>query len=134
MTVENGRDLRPAHRRRGDLMGLLTGKYAPGKNMPPPDDVRRDTPHWDYFDDGAMESWTLKLEAIRQALTESGKTLAQGALSWIWAKSAATVPIPGFRTVPQVEENAGAMRFSPLSAQAMSAIDDALGRQTETVS
>jgi hypothetical protein len=27
----------------------------------------------------------------------------------IWAKSAATIPIPGFRTVAQVEENAGAM-------------------------
>ena len=45
-----------------------------------------------------------------------------------------TVPIPGFRTVAQVEENAGAMLFGPLSAQAVSAIDDALGRQTETVS
>ncbi len=81
-----------------------------------------------------MEIWTQKLETIRQALTEGGRTLAQGALSWIWAKSAATVPIPGFRTVAQMEENAGAMRFGPLSAQAMSAIDDALGRRTETVS
>jgi aryl-alcohol dehydrogenase-like predicted oxidoreductase len=115
-------------------MGLLTGKYAPGKNVPPPDDVRRDTPHWDYFDDEAMEIWTQKLEKIRQALTEDGRTLAQGALSWIWAKSAATIPIPGFRTEAQVEENAGAMRFGPLSAEAMSAIDDALGRRTETVS
>ena len=115
-------------------MGLLTGKYVPGKNVPPSDDVRRDTPHWDYFDDEAMGTWTQKLEAIRQALTESGRTLAQGALSWIWAKSAATIPIPGLRTVAQVEENAGAMRFGSLSAQALSAIDDALGRQTETVS
>jgi aryl-alcohol dehydrogenase-like predicted oxidoreductase len=115
-------------------MGLLTGRYAPGKRVPPDDDVRRDTPHWDYFDDGAMEGWTQKLEAIREALTEGGRTLAQGALSWIWAKSTATIPIPGFRTVAQVEENTGAMRFGPLSAQAMSAIDDALGRQTETVS
>ena len=81
-----------------------------------------------------MEGWTLKLEAIREALTEDGRTLSQGALSWIWAKSAATVPIPGFRSVERVEENVGAMRFGPLSAQAMSAIDDALVRQTETVS
>jgi aryl-alcohol dehydrogenase-like predicted oxidoreductase len=81
-----------------------------------------------------MGTWTQKLEAIRQALTEGGRTLAQGALSWIWAKSAATIPIPGFRTVAQVEENAGAMRFGPLSAQAMSAINNVLGRKTETVS
>jgi aryl-alcohol dehydrogenase-like predicted oxidoreductase len=81
-----------------------------------------------------MEGWTQKLEAIREALTEDGRTLAQGALAWIWAKSEATVPIPGFRTVAQVEENAGVMRFGPLSEHAMSAIDDALGRQTETLS
>jgi aryl-alcohol dehydrogenase-like predicted oxidoreductase len=67
-------------------------------------------------------------------LTDGGRTLAQGALSWIWAKSAATIPIPGFRIVAQVEENAGAMRFGPLSVQAMGAIDDALGRRTEIVS
>jgi aryl-alcohol dehydrogenase-like predicted oxidoreductase len=72
-----------------------------------------------------MEVWTQKLEAIREALTEGGRTLAQGALSWIWAKSAATILIPGFRTVAQVEENAGAMRFGAISAEAMSAIDDA---------
>jgi aryl-alcohol dehydrogenase-like predicted oxidoreductase len=43
-------------------------------------------------------------------------------------------PIPGFRKVAQVEENTGAMRFGPLSAEAMSAIDDASGRRTEFVS
>lgn len=115
-------------------MGLLTGKYAPGKNVPPAGDVRRDTPYWDYFHDGAMEGWTEKVEAIRGALTEGGRTLTQGALSWIWARSAVTVPIPGFRTVEQVEENAGAMVYGPLSAEAMGAIDDALGRQERAAS
>jgi aryl-alcohol dehydrogenase-like predicted oxidoreductase len=115
-------------------MGLLTGKYAPGKNVPPIGDVRRDTPHWDYFDDGAMECWTQKLEAIRQALTQDGRTLAQGSLAWIWAYSPVAIPIPGFKTAKQVEENAGAMRFGPLSEAAMGAIDDALGRPTENVS
>lgn len=112
-------------------MGLLTGKYAPGENVPPDDDVRRDTPHWDYFDDGAMEGWTRKIGAIHDALTEDGRTLAQGSLAWIWARSSAIVPIPGFRTVEQVEENAAAMRFGPLPEVAMAAIDDILGRQTE---
>jgi aryl-alcohol dehydrogenase-like predicted oxidoreductase len=115
-------------------MGLLTGKYAPGKNVPPDDDVRRDTPHWDYFDDGAMEGWTEKVGTIREALIEDGRTLAQGSLAWIWARSPATIPIPGFKTVTQVEENAGAMGFGPLSEAAMGAIDDALGRPTEGVS
>lgn len=114
-------------------MGLLTGKYAPGKNVPPDDDVRRDTPHWDYFDDEAMEGWTEKLEAIREALTEDGRTLAQGSLAWIWAYSDATIPIPGFRTADQVEENANAMRFGPLSGEAMISIDEALGRPSRAV-
>lgn len=100
-------------------MGLLTGKYAPGKNLPPEDDVRRDTPHWDYFDDAAMEGWTRKLEAIREALTEGGRTLAQGSLAWIWAHSGVAIPIPGFKTVAQVEENVGAMGFGPLPEAAM---------------
>jgi aryl-alcohol dehydrogenase-like predicted oxidoreductase len=107
-------------------MGLLTGKYAPGKNVPPVGDVRRDTPHWDYFDDGAMERWTQRLETIRAALTEEGRTLAQGSIAWIWAYSDVAIPIPGFKTVAQVEENAGATRFGPLSQEAMASINHAL--------
>src|SRR5262245_25656844 len=41
-------------------MGLLTGKYD-AANRPPVDDVRRDTPYWTYFDDGAMEDWLARL-------------------------------------------------------------------------
>ena len=39
----------------------------------------------------------------------------QGALGWLWARSEATIPIPGFKTVAQVEENAAALHFGPLS-------------------
>jgi aryl-alcohol dehydrogenase-like predicted oxidoreductase len=109
-------------------MGLLTGKYAPGKNVPPDDDVRRDTPHWDYFDDSTMEDWTQKVAAIREVLTEDGRTLAQGALTWIWSYSANTIPIPGFKSVSQVEQNGRAMHFGPLSGEAMAAVERALGR------
>ena len=82
-------------------MGLLTGKYAPGKNVPPDGDARRDTPHWDYFDDATMEGWTKKVTAIRAALTEDGRTLAQGALDWIWSYSAVTIPTPASRALPR---------------------------------
>ena len=109
-------------------MGLLTGKYAPGKNVPPDDDVRRDTPHWDYFDDSTMEDWTEKVAAIREFLTEDGRTLAQGALAWIWSYSPVTIPIPGFKNVSQVEQNAGAMHFGQLSGEAMAAVEAVLGR------
>jgi aryl-alcohol dehydrogenase-like predicted oxidoreductase len=109
-------------------MGLLTGKYRPGGPMPPADDVRRDTPHWDYFDDDAFPSWSARVDAIRAALTSDGRTLVQGALAWIWARSPAAIPIPGFRTAAQIEENAGAMAAGPLDAAAMAAVDAALGR------
>ena len=35
----------------------------------------------------------------------------------------ATIPIPGFRTVAQVEQNAGAFAFGPLTADQMHQID-----------
>jgi aryl-alcohol dehydrogenase-like predicted oxidoreductase len=43
-------------------------------------------------------------------------------LGWIWAESGRTIPIPGFKTVRQVEENAKAMEFGPLSAGQMEEI------------
>ena len=109
-------------------MGLLTGKYRPGGPMPGADDVRRDTPHWDYFDDDAFPTWSARVDAIRAALTSDGRTLAQGALAWIWARTPVAIPIPGFRTVAQIEENAGAPAAGPLAPDAMAAVDAALGR------
>lgn len=109
-------------------MGLLTGKYRPGGPRPPADDVRRNTPHWNYFDDDAFPTWSARVDAIRAALTSDGRTLTQGALGWIWARSPVAIPIPGFRTVAQVEENVGALAAGPLDAGAMAAVDLALGR------
>jgi aryl-alcohol dehydrogenase-like predicted oxidoreductase len=68
------------------------------------------------------------LEAVREILTAGGRTLAQGALAWLWARSPAAVPIAGFKTVRQVEENAAAMALGPLAAAQMAEIDTLLGR------
>ena len=62
----------------------------------------------------------------RDVLTAGGRTLAQGALAWLWALSHATIPIPGFKTVQQVEENVAAMALGPLSADQMRQIDEIL--------
>jgi aryl-alcohol dehydrogenase-like predicted oxidoreductase len=103
-------------------MGLLSGRYRPDA-LPAADDVRRNAPWWDFFDaDGAMERWLDRIEAIRAELTADGRTLVQGALGWVWGRSPATIPLPGFRTVAQVEENAGAAAFGPLPAQRMERI------------
>jgi aryl-alcohol dehydrogenase-like predicted oxidoreductase len=116
---------------RGPLaMGLLTGKYSGGA-QPGIDDVRgQRAPDWmRYFVGGqANPEWLAKLEAIRGVLTSDGRTLAQGALAWLWGRSEQTIPIPGFKTVAQVEENAGALRYGPLTGAQMQAIEALLGR------
>ena len=116
---------------RGPLaMGLLTGKYRAGSKLAG-DDVRGDkSPTWmKYFKDGQPNpEWLEKLDAIREILCSDGRTLAQGALAWLWARSERTIPIPGFRTVAQVEENCAAMQFGPLSVEQMSEIEEWLER------
>jgi aryl-alcohol dehydrogenase-like predicted oxidoreductase len=116
---------------RGPLaMGLLTGKYT-AESKPSVDDVRGEkSPEWmKYFTKGRPNpEWVAKRDAVREILTSSGRTVAQGALAWLWARSPQTVPIPGFRTVQQVEENCSAMKFGALSAGQMQEINNLLGR------
>ena len=114
---------------RGPLgMGILTGKLAPGSSFPS-DDVRHYVAWHPGFKDGRPSSdWLGRLASIREVLTSHGRTVAQGALAWIWARSPLTVPIPGFRTVAQVEENCGAMALGPLTSAQLGEIDAILGR------
>ena len=114
---------------RGPLgMGLLTGKYSPDSAFAS-DDVRHVADWHPGFKDGKpTQEWLKKLASIREVLTGDGRTLAQGALSWIWAKSENTVPIPGFKTVEQVVENAGTLNYGPLNEVQMKEIDRILGR------
>lgn len=111
---------------RGPLaMGLLTGKYAIGTGVSI-DDVRgQKSPEWmKYFKDGQPNPKFLKkIAAVREILTSNGRTLAQGALAWLWGRSENNIPIPGFRTVKQVEENAKAMQFGPLTQSQVEEID-----------
>jgi aryl-alcohol dehydrogenase-like predicted oxidoreductase len=116
---------------RGPLaMGLLTGKFSAGANLAV-DDVRgRNSPEWmRYFKNGQPNPvWLKKLEALHDILTTEGRTLAQGALAWLWARSEQALPIPGFRTVTQVEENCAAMHHGPLTAEQMREINSLLER------
>lgn len=103
--------------------GVLTGKFNEHSTFPE-DDVRNG---WD-FSTGRGKARLQQVEALREVLSQSGRTLAQGALGWIWARSERTVPIPGARTVKQIEENAGAMDFGPLTPTQMQEIDHILER------
>ncbi len=117
---------------RGPLaMGVLTGKYT-AETKPSADDVRGlKSPDWmKYFKNGMPDPGFLKQrEAVREILTGGGRTVAQGALAWLWALSPRTIPIPGFRTVAQVEENCRALEFGPLTPAQMREIDVILNRE-----
>ncbi|GAB3660569.1 aldo/keto reductase [Glycomyces tarimensis] len=104
---------------RGPLaMGLLTGKYGADTRVGPKDVRGSGVPWMVLFKDGRpAPEYLARLEAVREVLTADGRTLAQGALGWLWAVSDATIPIPGCRTVTQVEENAGSLQKGPLTRE-----------------
>lgn len=101
--------------------GILTGKFNATSTLPD-NDVRHG---WD-FSKGRGAARLQMVEAVRDILTQGGRTLAQGALAWIWARSPVTIPIPGIRTERQAEENAAAMTFGPLTPDQMKEIAVAL--------
>ena len=103
--------------------GALSGKYT-NDSVFPQNDVRNDSWSREHF----FASTLSQLDALREILTSNGRSLVQGALAWIWTRSEKTIPIPGFKTVAQVEENAKAMELGPLTAEQMKEIDSILGR------
>ncbi len=103
--------------------GALTGKYT-SDTVFAANDVRTDPWARENILTPAFE----RLDALREVLTSGGRTLAQGALAWNWARSSRTIPIPGMRTPAQVDDNAGAMAFGPLSADQLRQIDELLER------
>ena len=112
-------------------MGFLSGKFASTARLPE-DDIRSRPPAWlRYFEAGGHPApeWTERLNDIREILKSGGRTLAQGALAWIWARSDLTIPIPGVRTAAQVRENLGAIEFGPLEPGQMSEIETLAGRR-----
>ncbi len=109
--------------------GFLSGKYTADSVMSK-DDFRGAGHEWvGYFENGKPKPEFLDmLAAVREILTSNGRSLVQGALAWLWARSEKTVPIPGFKTVKQIEENCAAMQFGPLNADQTHEIDSLLGR------
>ena len=99
-------------------MGLLSGKFTADSRLSD-DDVRGIAPEWlRYFRDGRpAPEWLERVDAVREILTAGGRSAAAGALGWNLARSARTIPIPGVRTVAQVEDNLSALDRGPLSAE-----------------
>jgi aryl-alcohol dehydrogenase-like predicted oxidoreductase len=103
--------------------GILTGKFTPESTFPE-DDFRRMLD----FQEERHAKLLRQVDDLRDVLTSDGRTLAQGAIAWIWARSERAIPIPGFKTVAQVEENARAMEFGPLSQEQMQEVERILER------
>lgn len=107
------------------FMGLLTGKFNADSTFAE-DDIRQ---AWNLKEDDRGGRRLKQLAAVRDVLTSDGRTLAQAALGWIWARHEGTVPIPGFKTIKQVEENVKAMEFGPLKEDQMSDIERLLDKE-----
>jgi aryl-alcohol dehydrogenase-like predicted oxidoreductase len=105
-------------------MGVLAGRFGIDHAFPV-DDIRRDA-----IPRGGVKRRRsfADLGKVKDILTEGDRTLAQGALAWIWARSPRAIPVPGFRIVEQVEENIAAIAQGPLTEDQMRRIDAALHR------
>jgi aryl-alcohol dehydrogenase-like predicted oxidoreductase len=90
--------------------GVLTGKFNSTSTFPENDIRSREN-----FSNPDIVKRLRIVDDIRDILTSNGRTMAQGALAYIWALDERMVPIPGFKSVQQVTENAGAMQYGPLT-------------------
>lgn len=99
--------------------GILTGKFTTESTFPT-DDIRSGV----SFSDEAIVRRLQTVAALREVLTSGGRSMAQGAIAYIWALDERMIPIPGFKTVEQVKENAGAMAFGPLSGEEVARVHE----------
>ncbi len=90
--------------------GILTGRFDKETTFEETDHRSRFN-----FTEGAAALRLRQLDAVREVMTANGHTLPQACLAYIWALDENMVPIPGFRTVAQVEENAQALHLGPLN-------------------
>lgn len=121
--LQGNRSLLAFTRERG-LTALLRSPLAMGKltttrRSPTRDDIRS------RFDDRdpRIRAIDQRMFAIRAILERDGRTPAQGALAALLARADHAIPIPGFRTVSQVEENIATLSRPPMSAADLAALD-----------
>lgn len=100
--------------------GMLTGKLRPDSKFPE-DDHRNFNRQGAAFDRGETFSgvdYQLGLEIVEalRPLVPPERSLAELAIAWILENEAVTCAIPGARTTAQVDQNARAAEFPPLSA------------------
>ena len=103
--------------------GILTGKFSSTSTFPD-NDIRSRAD----FSDPEIVKRLKMVDEIRDILTSKGRTMAQGALAYIWALDERMIPIPGFKSVQQVKDNAGALEFGPLTDGQVKEIQTIVGK------
>jgi aryl-alcohol dehydrogenase-like predicted oxidoreductase len=103
--------------------GILTGKFNSTSTFPENDIRSREN-----FSNPETVRRLKIAEDLRDIFTSNGRTMAQGALAYIWALDERMVPIPGFKSVQQVMENAGAMQFGPLTESQVEEVQAIVGK------
>ena len=99
-------------------MGVLTGKFGPGVQ-----DGRRRHPLHRRRLAGLLRrrpgdaEVPGKARGGERAPDQRRPDLAQGALGWLLAKSPRNVPLPGARTVAQIQDSAGVLAQGPLARE-----------------
>ena len=98
------------------LMGVLTGRWSPETKLEEGD------PRAQWFEQEGFLKLLACAQQIEPYLTSDGRSYVQGALGWIWARSALTIPLPGFRNMEQMQALVQARQFGPLPLNVMQAI------------
>ena len=109
-------------------MGLLSGKYTIDSSLPK-GDIRTNNQDWTkyYIDGKPNPEYIERFNAVRELIQTDGRTAVQGALAWLWAKHPQNIPIPGARTVEQIEGLAAALSFGALPTAVMDEVDALVG-------
>jgi aryl-alcohol dehydrogenase-like predicted oxidoreductase len=106
--------------------GVLTGKYTRADltadgDVAAPSGTRRDV----AAGNGALTGRNLGIaEVVTKVAAELGVSAAQAAVAWTLRNPAVTAPILGVRTLPQLEDNLGALDVTLDDAQ-LAALDEA---------
>lgn len=100
-------------------MGILLGKYNEKSKAAKDHYLQR----VDFSSEGYAKTFKA-VDKVKELLTNDGRSLAQAALGYILAKHERIIPIPGFKNVKQVEDNAKAMELGPLSNKLVEQIDE----------
>lgn len=99
--------------------GILTGKYSEHSKIA--------NDHMLAGLDFSQERYkniSKILQELKNLLEHDGRTIIQAQLGYLMATSKTTIPIPGAKTIEQIEENAKTLDFGPLPPELVKKIDD----------